>query len=141
MNGLHDATTVTVANNQLKDFTVVASSNLNDSFSSAEEAAVALKDAVSITNAENGSYSLSGQSGAISDAWTADKDGKITSQTENESMSSLENFNAMTLVQWRNEANHINQRLGDVRDASSTIGAWARVYGYDSSYSDNVSID
>ena len=141
LNGLHDATTVTVANNQLKDFTVVASSNLNDSFSSAEEAAVALKDAVSITNAENGSYSLSGQSGAISDAWTADKDGKITSQTENESMSSLENFNAMTLVQWRNEANHINQRLGDVRDASSTIGAWARVYGYDSSYSDNVSID
>uniref|UniRef100_UPI0039676446 autotransporter outer membrane beta-barrel domain-containing protein n=1 Tax=Sutterella wadsworthensis TaxID=40545 RepID=UPI0039676446 len=51
------------------------------------------------------------------------------------------NYNAMTLVQWRNEVNHISQRLGDVRDSSTTIGAWARVYGYDSSYDDNVSID
>ena len=141
LNGLVDANTVTVTNNLLKDFNVVASSSLNDSFSSAEDAAATLKDAVSITNTENGSYSFSGQSGALSDTWTADNDGNITSRTTNQSLDAFGNYNAMTLVQWRNEVNHISQRLGDVRDSSTTIGAWARVYGYDSSYDDNVSID
>ena len=141
LNGLVDANTVTVTNNLLKDFNVVASSSLNDSFSSAEDAAATLKDAVSITNTENGSYSFSGQSGALSDAWTADSDGNITSRTTNQSLDAFGSYNAMTLVQWRNEVNHISQRLGDVRDSSTTIGAWTRVYGYDSSYDDNVSID
>lgn len=141
---LNDAnSTVTVTDNQKKDLVIAAGGALNDTFNTPEEATAALKKATTIKNNENagGSNSFAGQSGALSDAWTADSDGNITSRTTNQSLDAFGNYNAMTLVQWRNEVNHISQRLGDVRDSSTTIGAWARVYGYDSSYDDNVSID
>lgn len=141
---LNDAnSTVTVTDNQKKDLVIAVGGALNDTFNTPEEATAALKKATTITNNENagGSNSFAGQSGALSDAWTADSDGNITSRTTNQSLDAFGNYNAMTLVQWRNEVNHISQRLGDVRDSSTTIGAWARVYGYDSSYDDNVSID
>lgn len=83
---------------------------------------------------------LSGQSGVFSDGFTADEKGTVTSRTLNPTLDTYGNYTAMTLIEWRNEVNHISQRLGDVRDSSKTVGAWARVYGYDSSYSDNVSI-
>ena len=141
---LNDAkSTVSVSDNQSNNLAVTAGSTLNDTFNSVEEAAAALKSVTNITNNDQkgGSYSFAGQSGALSDTWTADNDGNITSRTTNQSLDAFGNYNAMTLVQWRNEVNHISQRLGDVRDSSTTIGAWARVYGYDSSYDDNVSID
>lgn len=140
---LNDAkSTVYVSDNQSNNLAVTAGSTLNDTFNSVEEAAAALKSVTNITNNQKGgSYSFAGQSGALSDTWTADNDGNITSRTTNQSLDAFGNYNAMTLVQWRNEMNHISQRLGDVRDSSTTIGAWARVYGYDSSYDDNVSID
>ena len=140
---LNDAkSTVYVSDNQSNNLAVTAGSTLNDTFNSVEEAASALKSVTNITNNQTGgSYSFAGQSGALSDTWTADNDGNITSRTTNQSLDAFGNYNAMTLVQWRNEVNHISQRLGDVRDSSTTIGAWARVYGYDSSYDDNVSID
>lgn len=141
---LNDAnSTVTVTDNQKKDLVIAAGGALNDTFNTPEEATAALKKATTITNNENagGSNSFAGQSGALSDAWTADSDGNITSRTTNQSLDAFGSYNAMTLVQWRNEVNHISQRLGDVRDSSTKIGAWARVYGYDSSYDDNVSID
>lgn len=130
---------VSITTNNSTGLVVAAGSTLNDNFNSAEEAVAALKDTTSIGG--DGTYSFAGQSGAISDAFTADDQGNITSRTTNQSLDAFGNYNAMTLVQWRNEVNHISQRLGDVRDSSTTIGAWARVYGYDSSYDDNVSID
>ena len=130
---------VSITTNNSTGLVVAAGSTLNDNFNSAEEAVAALKDTTSIGG--DGTYSFAGQSGAISDAFTADDQGNITSRTTNQSLDAFGNYNAMTLVQWRNEVNHISQRLGDVRDSSTTIGAWARVYGYDSTYDDNVSID
>ena len=140
---LNDAnSTVTVTDNQKKDLVIAAGGALNDTFNTPEDAAAALKGVTNITNnvTAGGSNSFAGQSGVISDAFTADADGKITSRTLNSTLDSYGNYTAMTLLQWRNEVNHISQRLGDVRDSSKTVGAWARVYGYDSSYSDNVSI-
>ena len=40
----------------------------------------------------------------------------------------------MSLVQWRNEINHLTKRLGDIRAAEGSIGAWARVYGGESQW-------
>ncbi len=137
-----DEGTLVVSDNKINGLAVVASSTANDLYADASDAAAALSKSIAVTNdSASGSYSISGQSGALSDGWTADENGNITSRTTNQSMDAFGNYNAMTLVQWRNEANHINQRLGDVRDSSTTVGAWARVYGYDSSYDDNVSID
>lgn len=42
--------------------------------------------------------------------------------------------NAMSLVQWRNEINHLTKRLGDIRASEGSIGAWARVYGGESKW-------
>lgn len=122
---------------------VAASGSLNDKYSDISEAASALEDSISITtDPDSGAvYELIGRSGAISDGWTANSNGEITSRTENESFNAFKNFNAMTLIAWRAENNHLTQRLGDIRSNPGTVGAWARVYGYDSEFSDGVSIN
>ena len=56
----------------------------------------------------------------------------------------LEDFsavNAMTLVQWRNEINHLTKRLGDIRASESAVGAWTRVYGGTSEWGDNSAVE
>ena len=147
VNGLAETgSTVEIADNQSTGLTVKASGSLNDKYADAQAAASALKDAVNITDAaDSGSHAFAGEAGALSDAWTAEKtaDGKVavTSVTENSTVTAVEHFNAMTLVQWIGEMNHLSQRLGDVRDSSAKAGAWARVYGYDSSYKDAVKVD
>ena len=125
------------------NLSVAASGSLNDKYSDISEAASALEDSISITTGPNpgADYELIGRSGAISDGWTANSNGEITSRTENESFNAFKNFNAMTLIAWRAENNHLTQRLGDIRSNPGTVGAWARVYGYDSEFSDGVSIN
>lgn len=125
------------------NLTVAASGSLNDKYSDISEAASALEDSISITTDPNSGadYELIGRSGAISDGWTANSNGEITSRTGNESFNAFKNFNAMTLIAWRAENNHLSQRLGDIRSNPGTVGAWARVYGYDSEFSDGVSIN
>lgn len=118
------STAVKIDENNVKDLQVVASSGLNDQYVTAAAAAAALADATAVTDGTNGSHTLKGQSGALSDTWVADADGTITTISTNQSLDAFGNYNAMTLVQWRNEVNHISQRLGDVRDSSTTIGAW-----------------
>ncbi len=123
------------------DLTVAASGALNDTFASPEEAAAALQKSVSIKTAEDSdSYELTGKSGSISDSWTANAKGEVTQRTENASLNAFKNFNAMTLIAWRSENNHLTQRLGDIRDNAGAVGGWARVYGYDSKHSDVASI-
>lgn len=134
-------TAVDVTANNIKNLQVGFTGAANDQYATTDEAAQALASATKITNGADGSYTFSGQSGAVSDGWTADATGRVLTRTGNEAMSAVGNFNAMTLVQWRSEGNHIVQRLGDVRDGSGKVGAWARVYGYDSSYSDGISMD
>ena len=139
-------TAVTVGANEVKGFKVVYSADANDQAGSPEAAMKKAREMIQITDAEDhegkklGSHEVSGIAGKIGDSWTITSDGSTVVKT-NAALDAVNNFDAMRYVQWRNEGNHIVQRLGDVRDGSTTIGAWARVYGYDSSYSDNVSID
>ena len=133
-------TSVSIRNNKVESLNVALGSAINDTYDSVEDAAAALAKSVEITSVDKGSVMLSGQSGVFSDGFTADEKGTVTSRTLNPTLDTYGNYTAMTLIEWRNEVNHISERLGDVRDSSKTVGAWARVYGYDSSYSDNVSI-
>lgn len=60
-----------------------------------------------------------------------DDEGNVIS-TRYEANTKLEGFkgvSAASLVQWRNQINHLTKRLGDVRAQSGEVGAWARVYG------------
>lgn len=67
---------------------------------------------------------------------TVDEDGTVTGTTTaaNVKLADYSSLNAMSLVQWRNEINHLTKRLGDIRAAEGTIGAWARVYGCESQW-------
>lgn len=67
---------------------------------------------------------------------TVDKDGTVTSTTTaaNVKLADYSSLNAMSLVQWRNEINHLTKRLGDIRAAEGSIGAWARFYGGESQW-------
>lgn len=72
-----------------------------------------------------------------------DASGKVVS-TSYEVSDKLENFRGITaasLVQWRDQVNHLTKRLGDVRAQSGDIGAWARVYGGEYKWGDANRVD
>lgn len=77
------------------------------------------------------------QEGDINGAWEretlADGTSSVT-QAANTKLTDFSSVNAMSLVQWRNEINHLTKRLGDIRASEGTIGAWARVYGGESQW-------
>ncbi len=82
--------------------------------------------------------------GDIYGKWTRTTDADGTSSTSVASNTKLDDFsavNAMSLVQWRNEINHLTKRLGDIRASESAVGAWARVYGGASEWGDNSTIE
>ena len=77
------------------------------------------------------------QEGDINGAWERETlaDGTISvTQAANTKLTDFSSVNAMSLVQWRNEINHLTKRLGDIRASEGTIGAWARVYGGESQW-------
>ena len=82
--------------------------------------------------------------GNIRGAWTRTTNaaGETTEgYGENTKLSSYSSITAMSLVQWRNEINHLTKRLGDIRASESTVGAWARVYGGASEWGSNPEVD
>ena len=86
------------------------------------------------------------EEGDINGKWTrtTTTDGQTnTTQAANTKLADYSSVNAMSLVQWRNEINHLTKRLGDVRASESEIGAWARVYGGESEWGsgDEISMD
>ena len=130
---------VSVETLSAEGFSVMAAGSLNDQYASAEEMAKALQDAVEVTTPGENSVGLGAEAGSVSDGFTVAEDGTVTA-TANPSLAAVSNFSALTLTQWRAEMNHISQRLGDVRANDKTIGAWARLYGYESTTTDTVTV-
>lgn len=137
-------TTVTATTNNSTNLHVLASGTYADQFASAEQAREALAKQTHLGDGDDDDYLLGGEAGTVADSWQEvfDVNGnKVVKTTENASLEALRQFNAMTLAQWRNETNHVSKRLGDVRNNRGEIGAWARVYGYDSTVKDNINVD
>ncbi|HIU84062.1 MAG TPA: autotransporter outer membrane beta-barrel domain-containing protein, partial [Candidatus Aphodousia gallistercoris] len=55
---------------------------------------------------------------------------------ENTKLLSFRGVNAASLVAWRDEVAYTNQRMEYLRDNTHAFGAWAQVYGGESSYDD-----
>lgn len=134
---------VHVETNKVNGLSAVASGAFNDQFASAQEARDALNNLTTVgegtIDAPSNPYRLAGEAGSTSDAWFIDEKGLHSSM--NASLSVYRDFNAATLAQWRNESNHLTQRLGNVRRNLGTAGAWARVYGYDGTVKKDANID
>ncbi len=117
------------------DLAVMQSSELSDSYASAEEAMKAYAEQVAVPeNVVKG-----GLQGKTADGWTMDAEGN-TRMEKNASLASFGNFNGATYVQWRNEINSLHERLGEVR-GDTQYGAWARIYGTESTIKDVTTVD
>lgn len=84
------------------------------------------------------------EEGDVKGAWvrtTSATGEESTRQSENTKLESFKGVNAATLVQWRNQINHLTKRLGDVRQQSGDIGAWARVYSGEYKWGDANRVD
>ena len=86
---------VVIGENAAEGVVVAAGGFLNDQFA---DPAAALQAAVQVDSGN--AVTTAGLPGAISDGWQADADGTMT-VTLNPALEGYENFNAMTLVQWR----------------------------------------
>ncbi len=62
-------------------------------------------------------------------------------ERNNTKLESFKGVNAASLVQWRNQVNHLTKRLGDVRLQQGDAGAWARVYGGEYKWGDANHVD
>lgn len=72
--------------------------------------------------------------GAISQ--TVDKDGNKGEihQEVNQKLDGYNSIAALSAVQWRHENDTLLKRMGELRDADGTVGAWARIYGSEQEY-------
>lgn len=59
----------------------------------------------------------------------------------NMKLADLGSVNALNLVHWRSEINHLTKRMGDVRTSAAESGSWARVYGGESRWGDGSSVE
>lgn len=55
-------------------------------------------------------------------------------QNVNHKLDGYGSIAALSAVQWRHENDALVKRMGDIRDSSGMIGAWARVYGSEQKY-------
>lgn len=111
-----------------------------------EENAKGLKAVAIIDDNQSIATTETVDEGDINGQWkreTAADGTSTTTVSANTKLADYSSVNAMALVQWRNEINHLTKRLGDIRASESAIGAWARVYGGASEWggSDEVDMD
>ena len=81
------------------------------------------------------------EEGDIRGAWIRTNGEGAGSYADNTKLEAFKGVNAVALVQWRNQINHLTKRLGDVRHQSGDIGAWARVYGGEYEWGDANRVD
>lgn len=79
------------------------------------------------------STSLTATSDVFDTVTAQAKDGKVDTSTmrthENAEVFSFAQLHSVGVMQWREEMNHMQLRLGEIRDASGyNNGAWARIY-------------
>ena len=74
--------------------------------------------------------------GAISQI--IDKNGTAGDVIEavNQKLDGYSSIAALSAVQWRHENDTLLKRMGELRDAEGTVGAWARIYGSEQEYGD-----
>ena len=65
-----------------------------------------------------------------------DKDGNKSEiyQAVNQKLDGYSSIAALSAVQWRHENDTLLKRMGELRDAEGTVGAWARIYGSEQEY-------
>ncbi len=66
-----------------------------------------------------------------------DTKGEVIEEVKQEVNQKLDGYSsiaALSAVQWRHENDTLLKRMGELRDADGTVGAWARIYGSEQEY-------
>lgn len=115
------------------DLTVATSASSNDQYENVDAAIRALQEKVTVGSDEESSatrYRI--DAGAVNDGlvMTKNEDGSwSTYRQENVSMAVYSDVVALSALQWRDQLNDLNKRMGDLRDNPGAVGAWVRLYG------------
>ena len=115
------------------DLTVATSASSNDQYENVDAAIRALQEKVTVGSDEESSatrYRI--DAGAVNDGlvMTKNEDGSwSTYRQENVSMAVYSDVVAISALQWRDQLNDLNKRMGDLRDNPGAVGAWVRLYG------------
>ena len=108
----------------------------SDDIKNPEAALESLNEKVTGDVAKVNTFREGDVTGAITQSVSADGQLGTVHIAQNTKLASMKGLNAATLVAWRDEVAHTNQRLEFLRDSSHAYGAWAQVYGGESSYDD-----
>ena len=121
---------------------VTGSSEVNDSYTNVDDMIQDLASAVVQTNG------TSTDDKSLVDNVTAEE-GKIrgevnstlgangewqTTVKENVSLDGYSSIASLAAVNWRHEMNDLTKRMGELRDSTGKVGAWARAYGSELEY-------
>ena len=123
---------------QISEFKVVAAGTFNDNQSDLNSNVNELVKSIAgednakmmktVTLAEGQLYGETTLSRNESGGYT------VTSQKANTKLEAIQNVRTLSAMKWRHEVNDLNERMGQLRDSPSGIGAWARVYGSEMEY-------
>lgn len=122
-------------------FTIAYQGITADDIDNAEQAMKALDDVVKVKNDSDPDVIqkkviVEGDiNGAITQV--TDTNGKVIEgikQQVNQKLDGYSSIAALSAVQWRHENDTLLKRMGELRDATGTIGTWARIYGSEQEY-------
>lgn len=120
-------------------FTIAYQGITADDIDNAEEAMKALDKVVTVENNATIIQKKVIAEGDINGAITqvTDTKGEVIEEVKQEVNQKLDGYSsiaALSAVQWRHENDTLLKRMGELRDADGTVGAWARIYGSEQEY-------
>lgn len=141
VNALSDKPRVTaMAKSGTGTVAVTGTPELTDSYSDVAKLVNDLTNAI-VLNEEGTTKSLatevSSPEGLVGGEVTAvlDENGKWTTTVkENMALNGYTSVVSLGAINWRHEMNDLTKRMGELRDSTGTIGAWARAYGSEQEY-------
>ena len=119
------------------DLGIMLTGITSDDIEDAQAAMDSVKDSVVAKGATIEKTIAEGDvNGLITETTSADGTRSTVQTAENTKLVSMKGVNAAALVAWRDEVAYTNQRMEYLRDGGNAYGAWAQVYGGESSYDD-----
>ena len=108
----------------------------SDEITDPEAALQSLNEKVAVKADKTNTIAEGDVNGALTQTVAADGTVSTVQIAENTKLASMKGVNAAALVAWRDEVAYTNQRMEYLRDGGNAYGAWAQVYGGESSYDD-----
>lgn len=108
----------------------------SDEITDPEAALQSLNEKVAVKADKTNTIAEGDVNGALTQTVAADGTTSTVKIVENTKLASMKGVNAAALVAWRDEVAYTNQRMEYLRDGGNAYGAWAQVYGGESSYDD-----